>query len=44
MITGILEENGFNVQRGVAGMPTAFTATFGAGKPHMGILAEYDAL
>ncbi len=40
----ILEEFGFEVTRGVAGIPTAFTASFGSGKPHFGILAEYDGL
>jgi len=39
-----LEEHGFKVERGVAGMPTAFVATFGEGKPVMAVLAEYDAL
>jgi aminobenzoyl-glutamate utilization protein B len=39
-----LNENGFTVREGVAGMPTAFVATYGAGKPVVGILAEYDAL
>ena len=39
-----LEKEGFAVVRGVAGIPTAFTATFGSGKPHFGILAEYDGL
>ena len=39
-----LEENGFKVERSVAGMPTAFVATFGSGKPVMAVLAEYDAL
>lgn len=39
-----LEENGFVVERGVAGIPTAFVATFGSGSPVIGILAEYDAL
>lgn len=39
-----LEENGFKVERGVAGMPTAFVASFGSGKPVMAVLAEYDAL
>ena len=39
-----LEEHGFKVERGVAGMPTAFVATFGSGKPVMAVLAEYDAL
>jgi aminobenzoyl-glutamate utilization protein B len=39
-----LSENGFDVQAGVAGIPTAFVATYGSGKPVIGILAEYDAL
>lgn len=39
-----LEENGFTVDRGVAGMPTAFVAIYGAGKPVIGLTAEYDAL
>lgn len=39
-----LEENGFTVEKGVAGIPTAFVATFGSGSPVIGILAEYDAL
>jgi aminobenzoyl-glutamate utilization protein B len=39
-----LEEHGFTVERGVAGIPTAFVATFGNGKPVIGLLAEYDAL
>ena len=39
-----LKDNGFEVQAGVAGMPTAFVATFGTGSPVIGILAEYDAL
>ena len=30
-ITGILEKNGFKIERGVAGMPTAWTATYGSG-------------
>jgi aminobenzoyl-glutamate utilization protein B len=39
-----LEKNGFTVQRGVAGMPTAFVASHGSGKPVIGIMGEYDAL
>ena len=39
-----LESQGFTVERGVAGIPTAFVATFGSGSPVIGILAEYDAL
>ena len=38
------EANGFKVTRGVAGMPTAFVATYGSGKPVIGILGEFDAL
>jgi aminobenzoyl-glutamate utilization protein B len=39
-----LQEAGFKVEMGVGGMPTAFVATYGIGKPVIGILAEYDAL
>ncbi len=39
-----LRSAGFQVQTGVAQMPTAFVASFGSGKPVIGILAEYDAL
>ena len=40
----MLKDAGFAVQDNVAGMPTAFTATFGSGKPVIGILGEFDAL
>jgi aminobenzoyl-glutamate utilization protein B len=39
-----LAENGFKIEKGVAGMPTAFVATWGSGKPVVGFLAEFDAL
>jgi len=39
-----LERHGFRVERGVAGMPTAFIATYGSGGPVIGINGEYDAL
>jgi aminobenzoyl-glutamate utilization protein B len=39
-----LQDNGFTVEAGVAEIPTAFVATYGSGKPVIGILAEYDAL
>lgn len=39
-----LEAAGFRISAGVAGMPTAFIAEYGSGKPVIGILAEYDAL
>lgn len=38
------EARGFTVKRGVAGMPTAFVAEYGTGKPVIGIMGEYDAL
>jgi aminobenzoyl-glutamate utilization protein B len=44
LLAGILEKEGFAVERGVAGMPTAFVATFGSGHPVIGVLAEFDAL
>ncbi len=40
----ILEEEGFQVERGISGIKTAFSASFGSGSPRIGILAEYDAL
>lgn len=39
-----LQADGFEVTTGLSGMPTAFVASFGSGKPIIGILAEYDAL
>jgi aminobenzoyl-glutamate utilization protein B len=39
-----LRSAGFDVKTGIAGMPTAFVASFGSGKPVIGIMAEYDAL
>lgn len=39
-----LEKLGFAVQRNVAGIETAFTGTFGSGRPVIGILGEFDAL
>jgi amidohydrolase len=43
-LVAFLKKNGFNVTKGVAGMPTAFKAVYGKGKPVIGFLAEYDAL
>jgi len=43
-LTGILEEHGFGVQRGVARLPTAFRATLGSASPNIAFMAEYDAL
>ena len=39
-----LRANGFEVRPGVAGMPTAFTASFGSGAPVIVLLGEFDAL
>ena len=38
------EAKGFTVTRNVSGMPTAFIAKFGTGRPIIGVLGEYDAL
>src|SRR5437588_44826 len=43
-LIGVLQKAGFQVKEGVSGMPTAFVAEYGSGKPILGILAEYDAL
>ncbi len=40
----VLADAGFKVESGVAGIPTAFTASFGNGKPVIAILGEFDAL
>lgn len=39
-----LERHGFSVEMGVAGMPTAFVASWGEGHPVLGVMGEYDAL
>ena len=44
LLQNTLKDNGFKVDIGVAGMPTAFVATYGSGSPVIAILAEYDAL
>lgn len=44
LLTNELDEQGFSVERGVAGLDTAFVATYGHGEPIVGFLAEYDAL
>jgi aminobenzoyl-glutamate utilization protein B len=41
-LSGLLEENGFTVQRGVAGMPTAFVARWGSGKPVISLGSDID--
>jgi len=44
LLADTLEEAGFKVERGLAGMPTCFVATYGAGRPVIGLLGEFDAL
>ncbi len=44
VLSNYAEQQGFLVERNIAGLPTAFIATYGAGKPIIGILGEYDAL
>ncbi len=44
MIKETLAAEGFEIDSEIAGIPTAFVATFGTQGPVIGILAEYDAL
>ncbi len=43
-LTGLLEKNGFKIQKGVAGIPTAWTATWGAGKPIIALGSDVDCI
>lgn len=43
-LTDLLEKEGFQVTRGVAGMPTAFVASWGSGAPVIGFMADLDGL
>jgi aminobenzoyl-glutamate utilization protein B len=44
LLTAALRQEGFSVETGQGGMPTAFVATWGSGRPVIGFLGEYDAL
>lgn len=44
LMSGILEEHGFQVARGAGGLPTAYVGRAGSGPPRIALLAEYDAL
>lgn len=44
LLSELLAKEGFKIERGVGGMPTAFVATAGSGSPVVAVLAEYDAL
>ncbi len=43
LMTGLLEDGGFRVERGIAGFPTGFCATFGSGGPVIALHTEYDS-
>ena len=43
-VTGLLEENGFSIERGVAGMPTAWTARWGSGRPVISFGSDIDGI
>ncbi|MBP6824313.1 MAG: M20/M25/M40 family metallo-hydrolase, partial [Acidobacteria bacterium] len=43
-LTGVLEKQGFKVERGVAEMPTAWVATWGSGKPVIGFITDIDCI
>jgi aminobenzoyl-glutamate utilization protein B len=43
-LTSVLERNGFAVRRGVAGMPTAWVATWGSGKPVIALGSDIDGI
>ena len=43
-LTGVLEKQGFKVERGVAEMPTAWTATWGSGKPVIAFITDVDCI
>lgn len=44
LLQSSLSAEGFRIEAGVAGIPTAFVASYGAGGPVIAILAEFDAL
>jgi len=44
LLVDFLSKNGFGVETGICGLPTAFRGTYGKGKPVIAFLAEYDAL
>lgn len=44
LITGELEKAGFEVTKGVAGMPTAYMAKYGTGGPVIGLMSDFDGV
>src|SRR5215813_9034769 len=43
-VTGLLEKNGFKVEKGIAGIPTAWLATYGTGKPVIAFITDEDCI
>jgi aminobenzoyl-glutamate utilization protein B len=43
-LTGILEQNGFTIERGIAGIPTAWIAKYGSGKPVIALGSDVDCI
>jgi len=44
VLSDYAEQQGFKIEKGVAGIPTAFIASYGSGRPIIGIMGEFDAL
>ena len=44
LVTSMLSKGGFKVQTGVAGMPTAYMATYGSGAPVIGMMSDFDGV
>jgi amidohydrolase len=44
LLSAVIEQHGFRVERGISGMPTAFVAKHGDAGPHVAFVCEYDAL
>ncbi|MGB9004264.1 MAG: amidohydrolase [Candidatus Aminicenantales bacterium] len=44
LLADTLEAEGFTLERGAAGLPTCFVASYGSGRPVIGLLGEFDAL
>lgn len=43
-LTNLLEKNGFKIEKGIAGVPTAWTATWGSGKPVIALGSDVDCI
>src|SRR4026208_489152 len=43
-LTGVLEKEGFKIERGIAGIPTAWVATYGSGKPVIALGSDVDCI